>query len=410
MATKINVEGRRLVKEAKIAEIGQGAEYTAGTGISITGTDTKTIAIDNTVVAVKSDLTDFATESEVATDIANATKTVLPVYDSTDVDFTDVEIVQVEGQNYLDISDVINALPILVTDSCTDLDTLPNTVKIGTDRNDEILKQYYLKGSAMIKDTANNKYVIITTYDTSKLQFGTALSGTLVTKLGARDGGDGHLFTKSKCKRWYYATALDLSAVAFRVNGVEVPFNNIMFCTLSGSNGDVAFNQTGIKFGRIQFEFKYTGPKSGTQTTYNNGLKLTSLQQGNYQLEARVGADNGLTEFKWVDSMYKFNYLVALEFQETGTGAGNYSVYFNLSSVNDYDPLNITFAQLRDMIIENGNNVIARYVTANGTANVQYVTTSTNASDPTILVQYADTNYFEFYAFSELTSITITDF
>ncbi len=101
-----------------------------------------------------------------------------------------------------------------------------------------------------------------------------------------------------------------------------------------------------------------------------------------------------------------YEYLVSIGFIETGTGAGNYRVSFNLKSSNNYNPANITFTQLRNMIIANGNNVACRY-TGRGTAHPQYVTTSTNAGDDTILVQYTDSNYFEFVGYAELENIEI---
>ena len=58
MASKNYSHGKRMVREDLIAQIGQGggAEYTAGTGITITD---DTISVDTETVAVKTDLTNF---------------------------------------------------------------------------------------------------------------------------------------------------------------------------------------------------------------------------------------------------------------------------------------------------------------------------------------------------------------
>ena len=103
--TKINVEGRRLVKENKIAQIGQGADYTAGTGIDITG---DVISVDETV-ALKTDLSAYETK-------ANADqKAIIIEYIKTPADvLAELQVTDPEATNQDAVTAWIKGMPVLL--------------------------------------------------------------------------------------------------------------------------------------------------------------------------------------------------------------------------------------------------------------------------------------------------------
>lgn len=103
-----------------------------------------------------------------------------------------------------------------------------------------------------------------------------------------------------------------------------------------------------------------------------------------------------------------YEYAVSMEFNKTGTGAGYYTVYFTLrSTTNYYNTQDIDFTALRNMIIANGNNVVCSCHTSS-TLNMNSVSTSENAGDPTILIDSRTSDFYEFYSLSELTNYSIT--
>ena len=106
-----------------------------------------------------------------------------------------------------------------------------------------------------------------------------------------------------------------------------------------------------------------------------------------------------------VDKVYK--YQVNLEFAKTGTGAGNYTVYFTVESTTDYGSA-MTFSQLRDVIHANGDRVQCVTQSAAGTLDFVVAMQSINSDNPTIIIDSKTLNYFEFYSFSDLTSYSIT--
>ena len=132
--------GRRMVDEEAILKIGQGGgggtPIEAGTGISITGTDTKTIAVDEQVVATKEDLGDYQH---------------IETFEFTDNPFT------TEGW--------LTKVPVLKTDNFTPAtDTkFGNNPVITLDPNNKDNNLCYLKGYFVIRDTINDTYTVFAT-------------------------------------------------------------------------------------------------------------------------------------------------------------------------------------------------------------------------------------------------------
>lgn len=102
-------------------------------------------------------------------------------------------------------------------------------------------------------------------------------------------------------------------------------------------------------------------------------------------------------------------FAVYFEFNKSGTGAGYYSVYFNLKAKRTkYASSNLSFGQLRDLIIANGNHVECT-CQSQGTLDMNMISTSTNAGDDTILVDSKSGDFFEFYSYNDLTNYSITE-
>lgn len=136
--------GKRMVAEDLIKQIGQGGggsdlNLQAGTGISITTGETaddKIIAVDETVIPNKSEVQSFA---------GNYTNTLRP-----------------EGT---EIKTFIDSLPVFNLQFTTDIDTLPNEVKINLNQDDMNGNKIFGSGTFLVKDTANNTYILISTWN-----------------------------------------------------------------------------------------------------------------------------------------------------------------------------------------------------------------------------------------------------
>lgn len=122
MATKINVEGRRLVKNDKIAQIGEGG---------VTPEDVVEEIKDN---AIQVDKTHYFTA--------------LP------------------GDYNGDMDKWFKDIPVLQTNGFTDADTFGHPVIEGN-QNAGGFEYLDLAGTYIIRDTANNKNQLITTYGAS---------------------------------------------------------------------------------------------------------------------------------------------------------------------------------------------------------------------------------------------------
>ena len=145
MSTKINVEGRRLVKNDKIAEIGQGggAEYTAGTGIDITE---DVISVDNTI----------ATKSEVEA----VDDKVIPTYGLQLEDAKQYDLRN--GLPYTFAQLIAAGMPILSTTDSDSESTYPDAV-VTINKGDQV----NLTGFYAIKRQDGNGYHVFLNADTS---------------------------------------------------------------------------------------------------------------------------------------------------------------------------------------------------------------------------------------------------
>ena len=177
-------QGKRMVKENLIAEIGQGTTYTAGTGIDITGS---TISVDSETVAMVSSLATVATTGDY-TDLIN-TPTITVVSANTgatpsatltdlDIDGTVYEVPQggggstevaigwvPDGETRTDYnfstdnlaSLIALGLPIIATADTTNY-PLNSNITIG--------KTYKLYGAALIvRDSTRYRVVLVGSYD-----------------------------------------------------------------------------------------------------------------------------------------------------------------------------------------------------------------------------------------------------
>lgn len=123
------------------------------------------------------------------------------------------------------------------------------------------------------------------------------------------------------------------------------------------------------------------------------------------------------TSGEWWDYSREFTaeipmqeFAVSLNFDKTGTGAGNYTVYFNLKAKRSrYASSNLSFSQLRSLIIANGNHVECSCQSPTGTLDMNIVSTSTNASSDTIVVDSKSADLYEFYSYSDLIDYSITE-
>lgn len=165
--------------------------------------------------------------------------------------------------------------------------------------------------------------------------------------------------------------------------------------------------KNGLYYYRAESSYNTYYYRSLPEITYN--LDGTTTQT--YKLFSVNTTSN-----EWSDRLLSFTaelpmqeFVVYFEFAKTGTGAANYSVYFNLKAKrNKYSGSNLSFSQLRSLIIANGNHVECSCQTQ-GTLDMNIISTSENAGDPTILVDSKTGDFFEFYSFSDLTNYSITE-
>jgi len=139
---------------------------------------------------------------------------------------------------------------------------------------------------------------------------------------------------------------------------------------------------------------------------------ITQLESGveeatNKATIAESQATIAITKAEEALTNHLYEYLVYFNFNKSGTGAAYYSVYFTLKSTIEYDPQEIDFAILRNMIIANGDHVQCSCQTA-GPLDMNIISTSTNAGDDTIMVDCKSGDFYEFYSFSDLEDYSIT--
>lgn len=153
MSTKINVEGRRLVKENKIAQIGQGggSTYTAGIGINIDADNEITADIKAGYgIVVDEDLSDDSLVVEIdESTIAQRDQVVI----HKQVEYDVVPKTVIDGGGTL--ADWLADVPILKTNEFTDESTFGHPV-ITLDADDYSNKYGMIKGFFGIRDTAND--------------------------------------------------------------------------------------------------------------------------------------------------------------------------------------------------------------------------------------------------------------
>lgn len=414
--------GRRMVDEDLITKIGQGGgggtPIEAGTGINITGTDTKTIAIDNTVVATKTDLTDYATEADVASAIEDLEDDFSMVeIEEYFPDFSDCTIDT--SDNTLDISNIINNMPILSSALTTDYDQLPNPKFNTPDRDDDATKSFYFRGMCLMKDTANDGYIIVSTVQSFLPKWGDEYDYSAyrsVRKLFQKSGTDNFYVFQSRTNKFeqVYFNNDTMNVNNLKINGVTVPRENVRLLRVNPNeaSGMYISPRLGYQGEMAQITFNYGNANSAqlnTSTNFVNQIRVPATE-GEYMLKATVNANGLLNKFEWLapqsgGSVYE--YAVYFEFQKTGTGSGYYSVYFNLKSSTEYDPQDIDFSTLRSLIIANGDHV-ACTCQSQASLNMNIISTSSNAGDDTILVDSKSADYFEFMSFNELENYSIT--
>lgn len=249
--------GRRMVNEELIAQIGEGTEYTAGTGIDITE---DVISVDNTV-AMKTDLSDCVKQK---------------TYVFTDNPFT------TEGW--------LTKVPVLQTNSFTpETDAIfGNNPVIALDQNNRDDNLCYLKGYFVIRDTANNTYsVFVTEYN--QITASTDDSAFYVYNV-QRSGNNDWTFLET-----YYR---DVQSVT------DADSNTSTIYRLGRRNtSDTTVVATGLS--QAVYKFKLAGNTIGTNKNYCNGFQVPATE-GTYLLKATVDANGKLDKFEWVaESDYK---------------------------------------------------------------------------------------------------------
>ena len=191
------------------------------------------------------------------------------------------------------------------------------------------------------------------------------------------------------------------------VTGVDGTLSDDDYNTINDNDISVI-----IKDGLSYYKYEVDSTKLYFRTipymTYLSDTKINYFGQRTITVtKSTKGWSDANTSYSMpvVDKVYK--YQVNLEFAKTGTGAGNYSVYFTVESTTNYGSA-MTFAQLRDVIHANGDRVQCVTQSAAGTLDFVVAMQSVNADLPTILIDSKTLDYFEFYSFSDLTSYSIT--
>lgn len=195
-------QGKRMVKENLIAQIGQGGgggtPIQAGTGIDITGTTTKTISVDNTV-AMKIDIPTYTAGTDI--DITDGVISVDGDFASEDqiintprYSFTTLPYV-VLAEAGKTVEDWIALIPILKTKLFTDEDTFGHPV-IELETWNYNNKQFLFTGFFGIRDTANN---ITLYYSTANSNITTSTtSATFKPYIIERNGDNDFLVSKAR--------------------------------------------------------------------------------------------------------------------------------------------------------------------------------------------------------------------
>lgn len=170
-------QGKRMVKENLIAQIGQGGggtEYTAGSGIDITE---DVISVDNTV-ALKSDLADYALKEQV----------VVHKY----VEFTGLP------SEYDSVAEWALHVPVLKTNAFTDADTFGHPV-IELDAGAvQANKSFFVKGFFCLRNTSLNTTIY---YHTAGSAITDSTSSATFNEFEAfRSGNDDYTFLGARCK------------------------------------------------------------------------------------------------------------------------------------------------------------------------------------------------------------------
>ena len=238
--------GKRMVAEDLIKQIGQGGggSYTAGDGIDIT--DNK-ISVDNTV-ALKSDLTDYAKSADLATvattgkydDLLNLPTIPAAVSGTNDgTNWTSITIGDTtknipsggSGGSYtagegIDITsnvisvdnsveqarifefltnpndaDFLSTVPVLSSTAYTPAtdSKFPNNPVIDTNPDDAKTRTIYIRGYFVVRDTANDQYVIISTSSSNNISTTHGdLNRYMKTFKLERTGNSGYSFPRAR--------------------------------------------------------------------------------------------------------------------------------------------------------------------------------------------------------------------
>ena len=326
--------GKRMVKENLIAQIGQGGGGTpieAGTGIEITGTNTKTISIDETValktdietytagvgigidgnnevtanikagsgIVVDTDLTDDSLVVMVDDDLVQAkltagtgidiTTNTISVDSSTVAMKSDLDDYQYREtytftDNPFTTEGWLTKVPVLVTntfDPATDA-KFGNNPTIDLVTNDASHRIAYFKGYCVIRDTGND---VFTVYATTSFSITSSTSAAdLNTNKIIRGGSTDWSFYDTFYRDTQTITDYDSNSVNIIRLGTRT--TSVMNAGASGLTQGTYY-------------VKLAGGTIAANKNYPNGFQVPTTQ-GNYLLRATVDSNGKLDKFEWV--------------------------------------------------------------------------------------------------------------
>lgn len=298
MATKINVEGRRLVKEAKIAEIGQtGPEYTAGEGIVISEDE---ISVDEQIIATKTDLGDYETKAN------SDQKAIIIEYIKTPADvLAELQVTDPEATNQDAITAWIKGMPVLLGEDAdgTEQETLEaagfTNIINGTNGYQGVMKtQFDIFGYYILPlETGTDPKV----FDNGIRIFGTDIGSNATQNIWTRVPARRCRLIKSGGTD-YVAQGARFRSYNNYLESYTDPFNNAVYVqgfTNNTVNDALLTTKNTVVEGRSQEAVSLFVDNPVANINLASQLKLPTTE-GTYQLTCNIDANGKFTSFAWV--------------------------------------------------------------------------------------------------------------
>lgn len=303
-------QGKRMVKENLIAQIGQGTTYTAGTGIDITE---DVISVDTTSIQEKLTAGDNITISEGVISAADTTYTAGEGIDITSNEISvdnntvalkqDLEdlapaleefIYNANGQT-LGIDGFFATIPFIKTNDFTDtlnadgqyVDPAGNAHDVITLDQNDLTTSVKLSGTFALRKTSSNTTYLVTTVKESIAKLLGTQSGTVsFNKLLAQRTGNNDL------SFWYCRTAEEGDATIY--DGEDYAFNvKIYRVTRHTYNQINTFRSSVNTGGMLGANIRIDNMKA------NVNVASTPTTSGTYTLQCIVDATGQVVAVEW---------------------------------------------------------------------------------------------------------------